>query len=80
MAACAVDCPLNSKGELLFVLVRLISAGAYTGLIDIFWGVDEKPFSNLEGLLKDPLPFSSMAIELFWWVGDEDEAAVVAEK
>lgn len=82
VVACAADGPLNSNGEvLLLALERFISAGAYTGLMDrdIFWGVDEKPFSNFEGLLNEPLPFSSMAMELFWWAGDEDEAAV-AEK
>lgn len=45
--------------------------GAYTGLIDIFCGVEENPFSSFDGLFKkEPLPFSSIA-EWFWWVGDE---------
>ena len=44
--------------------------------MDIFWGVDENPFSSLEGLLKEPqLPFMSIP-ELFWWTGDEAAVAV----
>lgn len=77
--------PLNSLncGELL-LFARVMSAGAYTGLIDIFCGVDdENPFSSFDGLfINDPaLPFRSMAIELlfcWWWLccglGDEEDA------